>query len=81
MKRDKLRATVENLAYYRLSFLDHTLNSHSHLCRLDNGKHTSPAKGNLGGLDKLPREILEMILRQLDIQTLTKFRRVNRRAM
>jgi hypothetical protein len=76
-----LPATVENFAYYRLSLVDHTLDSNSRLCPLDNGRHTSPPKVDLGPLDKLPQELLEMVLGQLDIQSLTKFRRVNRRGM
>ncbi|KAL3449549.1 hypothetical protein BJX65DRAFT_40201 [Aspergillus insuetus] len=76
-----LPATVENFAYYRLSLVDLTLDSNSRLCPLDNGRHTSPPEVDLGALDKHPQEILEMVLGQLDIQSLTKFRRVNRRAM
>jgi hypothetical protein len=76
-----LPATVENFAYYRLSLVNHTFDSNSRLCPLDNGRHSSLVKVGLGNLDKLPPEILAMVLGQLDIQTLTKFRRVNRRAM
>ncbi|KAL3491173.1 hypothetical protein BJX62DRAFT_237411 [Aspergillus germanicus] len=77
----ELPATVKNFTYYRLSLVDHTLDSNSRLCPLDDGRHTSPPKVDLGALDKLPQELLEMVLGQLDIQSLTKFRRVNRRAM
>ncbi|KAL2795705.1 hypothetical protein BJX66DRAFT_336618 [Aspergillus keveii] len=76
-----LPATVENFAYYRLSLVDHTLDSNSRLCPVDNGRHISPPKVDLGALDKLPQELLETVLGQLDIQSLTKFRRFNRRGM
>ncbi|KZF24243.1 hypothetical protein L228DRAFT_245147 [Xylona heveae TC161] len=66
---------------------DHTLDKISTLCPLDNGRHhtsASSSKANtntLGTLDQLPLELLHMTLAQLEIQSLTDFRRVNRRAM
>ncbi|KAL2808763.1 hypothetical protein BJX63DRAFT_424355 [Aspergillus granulosus] len=81
MRWVKGEPSVENYGYQRSSIEDHTLDSNSRLCPLDNGKHTGLAKVDLGGVDKLPQEILEMVLEQLDLQSLTKFRRVNRRAM
>ena len=47
---------------------------------LDNGWHLHP-RVNLGNLDRLPPEILSITLIQIDLQTLTDFRRVNQRAM
>ncbi|KAL3458819.1 hypothetical protein BJX64DRAFT_291847 [Aspergillus heterothallicus] len=74
--------SVENYRYCRSSAEDHTLDSNTTLCPLDNGGHTSPAQVGLRGFDKLPQEILEMVFAEiLDIQSLTKFRRVNRRAL
>ncbi|KAL2832718.1 hypothetical protein BJY01DRAFT_253783 [Aspergillus pseudoustus] len=61
--------------------LDSNIIRRPRLCPLDNGRHTSPANVDLGKLDILPLELLEMVLEQLDIQALTKFRRVNRQAM
>lgn len=50
-------------------------------CPLDNGKHFGLVSHGLGDLDKLPVELQSIILVQSDLQTLTDFRRVNRRAM
>lgn len=50
-------------------------------CPLDNGKHHINLKHDLGNLDALPVEMLSMILIQIDLRTLTDFRRVNNRAM
>lgn len=55
-------------------------------CPLDNGKHTNSdttttADKSLGHLERLPLELINMVLMQLDIRSLTDFRRVNRRAM
>ncbi|KAK3335617.1 hypothetical protein B0T19DRAFT_13822 [Cercophora scortea] len=48
-------------------------------CPLDNGRHHySYQAGQAGQLDKLPLELAQTILLQLDIPTLTGFRRVNR---
>ncbi|KAJ0424735.1 hypothetical protein BJY00DRAFT_247227 [Aspergillus carlsbadensis] len=78
---DRLPFRVEKFACYRLRLVDYTLDKNSSLCPLDKGRHTSLAKVGLGNLGKFPQEILGMILGKLDIQSLTKFRRVNRRAM
>lgn len=49
-------------------------------CPLDNGRHYGHAKYGLGDLDKLALELQSSILVELDLRTLTDFRRVNRRA-
>ncbi|KAI1429651.1 hypothetical protein F5Y12DRAFT_415427 [Xylaria sp. FL1777] len=53
-------------------------------CPLDNGRHSDasvPLRYSAGKLDQLPAELLILILQQIDIPSLTRFRRVNRRAM
>ena len=62
---------------------DYTLcdNDLDDLCPLDNGDHVARSKLDIGDLDDLPLELLCEIFAQLDILSLTTFRRVNRRAM
>ncbi len=53
-------------------------------CPLDNGRHADrsiPVRYSDGQLDQLPAELLIQVFLQLDIPSLTIFRRVNRRAM
>lgn len=53
-------------------------------CPLDNGRHTGPSKVptcTMGQLDRLPAELLIVILSYVDIPSLTGLRRVNRRSM
>lgn len=50
-------------------------------CPLDYGKHHGSTQYDLGKLEKLPLELQHNILAQSDLQTVTDFRRVNRRAM
>jgi hypothetical protein len=53
-------------------------------CPLDNGRHfdaSSTARCSAGQLDQLPAELILQVLLQIDIPSLTHFRRVNRRAM
>ncbi|KAI1260729.1 hypothetical protein F5Y18DRAFT_245528 [Xylariaceae sp. FL1019] len=53
-------------------------------CPLDNGRHSDesvPLRHLAGKLDQLPAELLIYVLQRLDIPSLTRFRRVNRRAM
>ncbi|KAJ3576529.1 hypothetical protein NPX13_g3673 [Xylaria arbuscula] len=53
-------------------------------CPLDNGRHydaSVPLRYSAGKLDQLPAELLVIILQQIDIPSLTRFRHVNRRAM
>jgi len=53
-------------------------------CPLDNGRRAGasiPARYSAGQLDQLPAELLIQVLLQIDIPSLTSFRRVNYRAM
>lgn len=53
-------------------------------CPLDNGRHVDASvtvRYSAGQLDQLPAELLIQVLLQIDIPSLTHFRRVNRRAM
>lgn len=61
---------------------DYTLDDNTeNACPLDNGRHHLEPKYALGTLEKLPLEILNMVLVHLDVRSLTDFRRVNQRAM
>jgi hypothetical protein len=56
----------------------------SRLCPLDNHLNLGtsvPARHSLGELEKLPNELIVLVLLSVDIPSLTVFRRVNRRAM
>ncbi|KAL9099211.1 MAG: hypothetical protein Q9163_005254 [Psora crenata] len=66
-----------------LNLKDNTLDENELVehCPLDIGRHTLKPKCNLGSLDLLPSELLSGVLSQLDLQSLTDFRRVNQRAM
>lgn len=69
-------------AYARLNLNDHTLSENLPPLQPEpeNGRpHILPATG-IGSLDALPAELLNMILTEIDLQTLVSFRRVNRRA-
>ena len=66
--------------YTFLGIIDHTLDDIEGLCRLDNGHDRRVPCYGLGPLEIVPLEILQMILLRLDIQSMTHFRRVNRRA-
>lgn len=48
---------------------------------LDNGRHSLEPKSDLGKLQALPPELMHGILMQLDLRSLTNFRRVNQLAM
>ncbi|KAI5861422.1 hypothetical protein GGS23DRAFT_576753 [Durotheca rogersii] len=53
-------------------------------CPLDNGRladASTPARYSAGQLDHLPAELVLLVLLQLDIPSLTRLRRANRRAM
>lgn len=69
-------------AYARLNLNDHTLSENLPSLRPEpenDRPHNPPATG-IGVLDTLPAELLNMILTEIDLQTLVSFRRVNRRA-
>lgn len=74
---------LDSLTYFRPNLKDCTLDDQDleQSCPLDNGKHQSRLKHDLGDLDALPVEITGNILIQIDLRTLTDFRRVNNRAM
>ena len=74
---------LQELTTPRLNIKDHTLDD-NHLvqnCPLDNGRHTLEPRFDLARLDGIPPELLHLVLCQLDLQSLTDFRRVNQRAM
>jgi hypothetical protein len=48
-------------------------------CPLDNGRHDKQDVATLGTLEALPVELVQTILLDLDLQSLTSLRRVNRR--
>jgi hypothetical protein len=50
-------------------------------CPLDNGRQGRQATATLGTLEILPVELVQIVLLDLDLQSLTSLRRVNRRAM
>ena len=74
---------LKTLTYDLPNIPDHTLddNDLARQCPLDNGRRSFSPKFGLGDLDSLPPELLTLILAQIDIQSLTGFRRVNQRAM
>ena len=76
-------AAIQQLSestYTFLSIIDHTLDDIESLCRLDNGHDRRVPCYGLGSLEIVPLEVLQMIILRLDIQSITHFRRVNRRA-
>lgn len=74
---------VRNYCRQKLRIVDHTLDDAEldARCPLDNGRHVILPKRSVGQLDLLPAELIDQVLRMLDIPTLTTFRRVNQRAM
>jgi hypothetical protein len=56
---------------------DHTLDEIWNLCCLDNGRHSPILKYTLRALEQLPLELINIVLTQLDIRSLTDFQRVN----
>lgn len=76
------------IASTRPRFEDHTLDGNlgsSPVQAEDGGRQRhqrrAPSAVNIGSLDALPIELLQIILSQLDIRALTDFRYVNRRAV
>src|SRR6266699_2232047 len=71
-----------DLTYPRLRLNDHTLDDNlpAFQCQFEKDHFRLPLTTNVGTLDALPPELVERILSQLDLRTLTDFRRVNRRA-
>jgi len=72
--------------YTKQNIRDNTLDNAQLVtrCPLDNGRYTdasTPAHYSAGKLDQLPAELLIQVLLYTDVPSLTRFRRVNRRAM
>jgi hypothetical protein len=74
---------VEGLTYRRPNLKDFTLDDNDlvRTCPLDNYKHHLEPKHDLGILETLPLELLGLVLVQIDLRSLTDFRRINNRAM
>lgn len=74
---------IRNHCRPKLRIVDHILDDAelSTQCPLDNGKHVMVPKRSVGQLDLLPPELINQVLRMLDIPTLAAFRRVNQRAL
>lgn len=78
-----IMAAVQKLsesAYTFLGIIDHMLDDIESLCHLDNGHDRRVPLYGLGPSEIVPLEVLQMIILRLDIQSITHFRRVNRRA-
>lgn len=78
-----IMAAVQKLsesAYTFLGIIDHMLDDIECLCHLDNGHDRRVPLYGLGPSEIVPLEVLQMIILRLDIQSITHFRRVNRRA-
>ncbi|CAK3945229.1 Cyclin-like F-box [Lecanosticta acicola] len=75
--------SLADLTYARPNLKDNTLNEQEldRLCPLDFGKHDLEPRKDLGGLERLPYELIAEILALLDLRSLFDFRRVNQRAM
>ncbi|KAF5021563.1 hypothetical protein F66182_6392 [Fusarium sp. NRRL 66182] len=72
--------------YTRQNICDNTLDDArlATRCPLDNGRYTNASTSprcSAGQLDLLPAELLIQVLLSVDLPSLTRFRRVNRRAM
>ena len=77
---------LPNSAYTKQNICDNTLDNAQleTRCPLDNGRYADVSilsRYSAGQLDQLPAELLIQVLLQIDIPSLTRFRRVNRRAM
>ncbi|RAH80497.1 hypothetical protein BO86DRAFT_272769, partial [Aspergillus japonicus CBS 114.51] len=73
---------ISDSTYVFLNLADNTLDDVDVSLRLDKQLRLDPrsARYGLGALEKLPLEILHLILLALDIQSMTEFRRVNKKA-
>ncbi|KAG5768256.1 hypothetical protein H9Q72_004160 [Fusarium xylarioides] len=85
-----MEKTCPNLSdsktYTKQNICDNTLDDAqlATRCPLDKGRFTdasNPPRYSAGQLDQLPAELLIQVLLYIDIPSLTRFRRVNRRAM
>lgn len=75
--------TLGEFTYRLPGITDHTLdeNGLEDTCPLDNNKHSIDPQYSLGLLDTLPLEVLCNVLVDIDVRSLTDFRRVKKRAM
>jgi hypothetical protein len=73
---------LRDLTYPRLNLNDHTLDGNlpSPKSQPESERLHLPHRTSVGVLDALPLELLQEILSQIDLQTLTDFQRVNRGA-
>lgn len=74
-----IRKTSESTCIF-LDIKDNTLDDIDNSYRLNNQFEFSTTRYGLGALDRLPLEIIHLALIRLDIQSLTDFRHVNKRA-
>ncbi|KAG6884914.1 hypothetical protein C0993_007281 [Termitomyces sp. T159_Od127] len=83
MRIFKRESLLNGLAYRHINLDDFTLDDNlpDSQCQPDDDQLPHPPQASLGALQALPLELLGEILRKLDLQTLTYFRHVNRRAM
>lgn len=74
---------VEGITYRRPNLKDFTLddNDLTRTCPMEYHKRRLHPKHDLGALGTLPLELLGLVLVQIDIRSLTDFRRINNRAM
>lgn len=77
------KTELEALTSPHLRITDNSLdqNELAERCPLNNGRHACEQGHSLGRLGLLPPELLNTVLSQLDLQSLTDFRRINQRAM
>jgi hypothetical protein len=76
------KCEFEKLTFPFINLKDNTLDENlAPACPLDNGHVFENPRNDLGLLDRLPLELLHIVLAQLDISTLTDLRRLNRRAL
>ncbi|PYI31663.1 hypothetical protein BP00DRAFT_307652, partial [Aspergillus indologenus CBS 114.80] len=73
---------ISDSTYVFLNLADNTLDDVDESLRLDRQPRFDPrsARYGLGALEKLPLEILHLTLLALDMQSMTDFRRVNKKA-
>lgn len=74
-----IRKTSES-TYIFLNIQDNTLDNIDESCLADSQFKVRAANHGLGAFDRLPLEMIHMVLIRLDIQSLNEFRRVNKSA-
>ena len=84
MKEQQLhRSQLNDLTYLQPNLKDNTLDDNLSISTppSHNGHTYGSSTVDLGVLDKLPLELLQFLLSQLDLRTFETFRRVNQRAL